>query len=182
MRRIAIVLAAILAGCFTRSPYDYMENWLVRDDAIRSFAVGADVIYLQDRLYDDMSAVSTMDAYARSEVGGERFTGVARVFSPLVACADDLELALKWYFRHRHEGRRFFVFIGEGRGGALLKDYETAHYESLKDDGLVVSYYTDDTSGGFVTDKMVGEIRNAITRMRYRDQWGRDMPEGMLKE
>ena len=118
--RILPATLALLAGCFTSSPYDCMENWLVREDATCAFVVHADIIYLQDRLYDDMSELASMNAYAQRAVGGGRFGGTICVFSPLVANADDLEKAFKWYFRHQHVGKRPFFFIGEGRGGAIF--------------------------------------------------------------
>lgn len=180
--RILPATLALLAGCFTSSPYDCMENWLVREDATCAFVVHADIIYLQDRLYDDMSAIASMHAYAQSAVGGGRFGGTICVFSPLVANADDLKQALKWYFRHQHVGKRPFFFIGEGRGGALLKAYEEENADSLRDDGLAGSFYTDNRDADFVTDKTIRDIRNAILRVRYREQWGREMPEGMIKE
>ena len=164
------------------TPYDYMENWLIRDDATCAFAVHADIIYLQDRLFDDMSALASMHAYAQSAVGGGRFGGTICVYSPLVANADDLEKALKWYFRHQHTGKRPFFFIGEGRGGALLKAYEEENADSLKGDGFAGSFYTDNRDADFVTDKTIRDIHNAILRVRYREQWGREMPEGKIKE
>jgi len=89
-------------------------------------------------------------------------------------------MALDWYFRHYHSKGWPFVFVGEGAGGKLLKDYEAAHAAELKKQGLVTSYYTDSSEPGFVTDEMIHEIKNEVMRVRYRQQWGREMPEGML--
>ena len=186
MKKLAMSFAALAlfaAGCFsTRSPYDYVENWLIREDPVRAFAVSSDVIYLHGDLYVDMRAIPSMVSYAKAEVGNGRFSGVARVFAPLVASEDDLEAALDWYFRYHHEDCRPFSFIGEGEGGALLKAYEEKNGERLRKKGLVASYYTDTTRKGFVNDSMVREIRCAVIRARYRAQWGREMPEGMLKD
>ena len=181
MRHVAFAFltAALAVGCRTKSPYDYTENWVIRDNAIRPFAVAADIIYLQDRLYDDIKAVPLMNYRARQEVGNGRFDGFARVFSPLVANADDLALAMKWFFRNR-EGERPFVFIGEGAGGELLRAYETENLDSLKSKGLVVSFYSEFENGPFVNAGMLTEIRNAILRSRYRETWGREIPEGLL--
>ena len=173
------VAAALLAGC-RHSPYDYMENWLVREEAIRPFAVQSDVIYLQDSLYTNIATLAEMNAYANSEVGRGRFDGLARVFSPLVAGSDDLELALEWYFSNVHTGDRPFMFIGEGAGGALLKAYEEANAEDLARKGLVLSRYTENAHTGFVKDWMIRELRDALTRRRYRDQWRREMPRDMI--
>ena len=180
---LALVAALLFAGCTCqKSPYDYLENWLIREDPVRPFLVSADLIYVQGALYVDMNAVSAMSTYARSEVGNGRFTGVARVFSPLVASEEDVEQALKWYFDLHHDNRRLFVFVGEGAGGALLKAYEQKHAEELAEDGFVASFYTEESGKGFVTDAMVREIRNAIARARYRMQWGRDMPDGKTEQ
>lgn len=186
MKRFAITLAAsalFAAGCLSsRSPYDYVENWLIREDPARAFAINSDLIYVQSDLYVDMKALPSMSSYAKSEVGNGRFRGVARVFAPLIADENDLEAALDWYFRYHHEKNRPFSFIGEGAGGALLKSYEEKNGEWLRDKGLIISFYTDTAHKGFVNPSMVREIKHAVIRARYRAQWGRDMPEDMLKD
>ena len=172
--------AALLSGCVSDSPYDHIDNWLIREDPVRAFAIPADVIYIQNDLYVNMAHVPLMHTYAEDEVGKGRFSGVARVFSPLVANGEDVELALKWYFRYHHAKNRLFAFIGEGEGGRLLREYEESRAEDLKKMGLVASFYTDDARKGFVTPEMVRTIRDAVVRERYRRTWGRDMPDGML--
>jgi hypothetical protein len=174
--------AGVFAGCFsTKSPYDHMNNWVICDSAVRSFAVAADVIYVQDKLFGDLKSVPAMHCRAKHEVGKGRFDGLARVFSPLVANSNDIELAMKWYFRNR-DGDRPFVFIGEGEGGSLLKAYEEANSGRLKSDGLVGSFYSEVENGPFVTDSMVKEIRKAVIRYKYRVTWGREAPEGLSSE
>ena len=180
MKRLAVMaIAALLAGCclWRKSPYDYLENWLIREDAVRQFGVAADVIYLQSALHTNVTSLSEMTTYALDEVGRGRFKGVARVFSPLVANAEDVENAVKWYLCLRH-GRRPFVFIGEGEGGALLRAYEEENSESLKDKGLLMSFYSESSHEGFVSDGMVRMVREAVVRWRYREQWGREPPGG----
>ncbi len=173
----------LLVGCLSRkSPYDYAENWVAREDPVRPFMVHADVIYLQDELYTNRMHFSRMQMYADSQVGNGRFGGVARVFSPLVTNADDLELAVKWYLKHHCEDGRYFVFIGEGEGGRLLSDYDAANHDYLVKRGLIASYYADAPRNDFVTDAMVKEIRAAVSAARYKSIWGRDMPKGLLGE
>ena len=76
---------------------------MIREDAVRQFSVYADVIYLPSALYTNVANLAEMATYALDEVGRGRFNGVARVFSPLVANADDVENAVDWYFSLRHE-------------------------------------------------------------------------------
>ena len=114
---VSLFALVLVAGCLSKSPYEYLENWLIREDPVRMFAVPADVFYVQGDMYTKKSSVPMMTDYARMEVGHQRFHGIARVFSPLIASSDDLEAAIKWYFKYHHEGNRSFVFIGEGEGG-----------------------------------------------------------------
>ena len=55
------LLALPLAGCFSHtSPYDYVENWLVRDDPIRTF--GMTVQFME--IYT-LSMISTHPTFSR---------------------------------------------------------------------------------------------------------------------
>jgi len=183
MNKLPLLLASILlAGCLSsKSPYDHLENWLIREDPVRQFSIAADVIYVQSDLYVDMNNVAAMYTYARDAVGNGKFDGLARVFSPLVAMPEDVEMAVKWYLDKHHTGKRPFVFIGEGVGGALLKAYEEENEEWLLKRGLVAKFYTEKPYKGFVSEDMLREIRNAVAIARYRAQWGREMPANMLK-
>ena len=177
---VAAIAAIALFGCATaKSPYDYLENWLIREDAVRPFVTSSDVIYVQGELYLSVTNLPAIYSYTQAEVGRERFRGLARVFAPLVATQEDVEEALDWYFRHHHPDGRPFAFIGEGESGSLLKEYEERNLERLKKLGLIASYYTETTHNHFVSDEMVQEIRKSVARVRYRAVWGREMPEGM---
>lgn len=179
--RPVIILASVLTGCVSSSPYDYVENWLIREDPVRTFVVPSDLFYVQNRLYSNVAHVPLMYSYAQTEVGNNRFAGIARVFSPLIANSDDLEKALDWYFKYHHTKGRPFSFIGEGEGGALLQAYERENEEKLKSMGLVASFYTDHARKGFVTQDTVRQIKEAVAKARYRAVWGREAPEGLLK-
>ena len=183
LRFASMAIAVCVGGCFSlHSPYDYMENWLIREDAVREFAVPADVFYVQGGLYDSRSKVPVMYAYVNSEVGKGKFNGFARVFAPLIANEEDLDRALDWYFGRHHSKRRPFVFIGEGEGGKMLQAYERRNLSKMQARGLAASFYTDTAYKGFVTNELVKEIKAAVARVTYRKCWGRDMPEGMAKE
>ena len=179
----AAAIATGVAGCFSLpSPYDQTENWLIREDAMREFAVPADVFYVQDGFYVSKSKIPVMYAYVNSEVGNGKFNGFARVFAPLIANEDDLNRALDWYFRYPHSKHRPFIFIGEGEGGKLLQAYEQRRLRKMRKLGLAASFYTDTAHKGFVTDETVKEAKAAVARLLYKRCWGRDMPGGMANE
>lgn len=176
----ALIAAVLVSGC--KSPYDYMENWLLREDAVRPFAVPADIIYVQDLLYDNVSALPEMQSTAMDAVGRGKFNGFARVFSPLVATEDDVEMAVKWYLKHHNGSGRPFAMIGEGEGGELLKTYAEKNAAWLEKKGLVASFFVSLPDKDFVSEEMIRKIRNRASAVRYRRQWGREKPEGMLGE
>ena len=179
---LPMLLLAALAGCKSHSPYRYAENWLICEAAIRTFAVPADVIYVQGALYYNIANGPLMFSYAQSEVGNGKFSDVARVFSPLVANEGDVEHAIKWYLMNFHQRKRPFFFIGEGVGGKLLKQYELDHESSLKTLGLAGSFYSDVGHKGFVTTDMVKKIKSITEHVRFRATWGREMTEELVHE
>ena len=168
-----LFFAAVVSGC--RSPYDHMENWLIREDAVRPFSVPVDIIYVQDRLFFSMDSLPEMNVYALDALGRGRLDGIARVFSPLVASEEDVEKAVKWYLKHHNSKKRPFAFIGEGEGGSLLKSYAENNAGSLADKGLVASFYSEIPDKGFVSDEMIRTIRIRAAEVRYRRQWGREI-------
>ena len=175
-----LLVGAALSGC--RSPYDCMENWLMREDAVRPFSVPIDVIYVQDRLYDSMNALPEMQSIAMDAVGRGKFRGLARVFSPLVINVEDVEKAVEWYIKHHNSSCRPFALIGEGEGGALLKKYAEENAGWLEGKGLVASFFAERPDKDFVSPGMIRTIKNSAAAVRYRRQWGREMPAGMLGE
>ena len=174
---IGCAALAMLCGCSSTSPYDYSDSWLIMESPLRPFVVPADIIYVQGTPYTKGVDISELHAYANSEVGRGKFASVARVFSPLVANADDVEEAMSWYFEYHHEAKRPFVLIGEGECGRMLKEYEVVRAKKLRKMGLVASYYTNWSHEHFVTEEMVAEIKQKIANVRYRHVWDREMPE-----
>jgi len=172
---IPILLVALaVSGC--QSPYDYMENWLIREDAVRPFAVAVDILYVQDRLYFRAELLPEMQTLAMDAVGRGKFAGSARVFSPLVTSEEDVEKAVKWYLKHHNSSSRPFVLIGEGEGGSLLMAYAEKNADWLNKKGLVASFFTPLPDKDFVSDEMVRTIKSRAAEVRYRRQWGREMP------
>lgn len=180
--RLALA-GTILAGCCTsKSPYDYLDNWLIREEAVRPFAVPTDIIYVQDRLYRATQEIPEMQTWARDAVGRGRFEGIARVFAPLVSCLDDVEMAVTWYVKHHNTTRRPFVLIGEGQGGELLKTFAEENREWLVEKGFVASFYSKTPDPHFVSDEMIRMIKIRSAGARYQREWGRVVPEGLLEK
>ena len=141
---VFLFAASVVSGClWSNSPYDYMENWIMREDAVRPFSVPVDVIYVQDQLYVSMNALPEMQSLAMDAVGRDKFSGFARVFSPLVANKNAVWLEKK---------------------------------------GLVASFFTDVPYKEFVDAEMLRTIKNRAAAVRYKRQWGREMPKGMIEE
>ena len=180
--RLAFAGMALAGCCTSKSPYDYLDNWLIREEAIRPFAVPTDIIYVQDRLYRATQELAEMHSWALDAVGRGRFEGIARVFSPLVSCEDDVAMAVRWYVRHHNTTRRPFVLIGEGQGGALLRVFAEENFEWLVNKGLVARFYSPKPDPNFVSDEMIRKIKSRSAGVRYHREWGRVVPEGLLEK
>ena len=175
--------ALVVSGCrSSKSPYDYMENWLIREDAVRPFAIPVDVLYVQDRLYFRSESLPEMQTKAMDAVGREKFAGIARVFSPLVDCEEDIKKAVEWYIKHHNGTGRPFVLIGEGEGGELLKSYAEKNTAWLEKNGLVASFYSKLPDKDFISEGMIQTIKRRAATVRYRRQWDREMPANMIDE
>ena len=63
MKRLSLLMLVglvVLAGCMSTSPYDYLENWLIREDPVRTFVIPSDLIYVQGDLYTKAANVPMM--------------------------------------------------------------------------------------------------------------------------
>ena len=169
-----LLVATLMSGC--QSPYDYMENWLIREGAVRPFAIPVDVLYVQDRLYFSFELLPEMQTVALDAVGRGKFADFARVFSPLVASEEDVEKAVQWYLKHHNGSGRPFALIGEGEGGSLLKAYAEKNADWLAKKGLVASFFAALPEKDFVSEEMIRTIKTRAADVRYRRQWGRETP------
>ena len=64
---------ALVAGCFSPHPYEHLENWLIREDPVRMFAVPADIFYVQGDLFTKKASVPMMADYAVLDARPEKF-------------------------------------------------------------------------------------------------------------
>ena len=55
-----VLFAATFAGCWSCSPYNYAENWLICEGATRPFVVPADVFYVKLHHFPSITKLKLM--------------------------------------------------------------------------------------------------------------------------
>lgn len=143
----ALGALCLLVGCTTAvSPYDYADNWLIRENDIPQYHSSFDLFYIGDipAGYGD----SRRDRFNwvrthTNDVFGDR----VRVFAPQISDpdAEKTAAALQYYLDHFHREGHPFVLLAEGKFADLL-------YQAMRkvdglsvENGFVAAYLPDMT-------------------------------------
>ena len=126
MKKMLLLFAAAFAlfsfcGCSTVSPYDYADNWLIRENDIPQYYSKFDLFYIGKAPagYGDTHDIQfnwtkthTNDIFGRG----------VRVFAPKIKTPDVKKVAgaLQYYLDHFHKTGHPFVLLAEGKSADLL--------------------------------------------------------------
>ena len=129
----AATVILTFAGCSSTSPYDYGNNWLIRENDIPQYYSKFDLFYIGKAPagYGDTHDIQfnwtkthTNDIFGRG----------VRVFAPEIQNpdAENVSAALEYYLDHFHTPGHPFVLLAEGKAADLL-------YAAMqKTDGITV--------------------------------------------
>lgn len=128
---ILIGLVLLLSGCAV-SPYNYADNWVIRQNAKPLYFANYDLIYFYPEGIINNDTVKVNWALDRTNAEKfflfcryqtiEVFGNRVRVFCPFVRRIDcdtlyhDVDSSLQFYLDELHPKRRPFVIMGEGSG------------------------------------------------------------------
>ena len=138
MKKVFYLAAAVIGiltftGCSTVSPYDFGDNWLIRENDIPQYFSKFDLFYVgkAPAAYGDTHDIQfNWNKTHTNDIFG---IGV-RVFAPEIQTPDikNVTAALEYYLEHFHAPGHPFVLLAEGRAADLL-------YAAMKKvDGLTV--------------------------------------------
>lgn len=165
--------AMALAGCSSKpGPYSNVDNWLIRQNAVPPYFAEYDVFYAARDLYVPVDYPVALYDYTYAQTV-DKFGKKVRIFAPLLHDAADVETSVEHYLDHYHGGKRHFVFVGEGKGGELLKAFAAKNESSLRSKGFVEGWYSTNGAPGMVTAELVTEIGKAVKFAKYEQEWGR---------
>lgn len=134
----AAVTFLLFCGCSSLSPYDYADNWLIRENDIPQYYSQFDLFYIgkapagygdTHEIQFNWTKTHTNDIFGRG----------VRVFAPKIntPTAENLSAALQYYLDNFHQPGHPFVLLAEGKAADLL-------YAAMqKTDGLT-------TQNGFI--------------------------------
>lgn len=143
---IVAVMAVLFAccGCTSLSPYDYAENWLIRENDIPKYYSTFDLFYIGKVPADYGDTHEIQFNWTKTHTNDIFGRGV-RVFAPNF---HKLEVqyvrdALQYYLEHFHTEGHPFVLLAEGKDADLL--YEAMQEVSglTAQNGFVAAYLPD---------------------------------------
>ena len=136
----------VLSFCGCQSPYDYADNWLIRENDIPQYYSKFDLFYIGKAPagYGDTHDVQfnwtkthTNDIFGRG----------VRVFAPKIKNPDTKNVAeaLQYYLNNFHESGHPFVLLAEGKAADLLYAAMQKSYGLTVRNGFIAAYLPDMT-------------------------------------
>lgn len=111
----------LLAGCNSASPYDYGNNWLIRENDIPQFHSKFDLFYIGKASAGYGDTHDIQFNWAKTHTNDIFGNGV-RVFAPEIQNPDidNVTEALEYYLENFHAPGHPFVLLAEGKAADLL--------------------------------------------------------------
>lgn len=138
-----LIAASVLTlfGCAMESPYDYGDNWLIRENDIPQFYSTFDLFYIgkAPSIYGESHDVQFNWAHTHTN---DIFGRGVRVFSPKLRQpdAENVAEALEYYLTHFHQTGHPFVLLGEGKAAELLYQAMLECSGVTVDNGFIAAY------------------------------------------
>ena len=138
---IAAGTVLIFCGCAIDSPYDYGDNWLIRENDIPLYYSTFDLFYIGKAPADYGVSHDVQFNWAHTHTNDIFGRGV-RVFSPKVPQADveNVTAALEYYLDHFHQKGHPFVLLAEGKAAELLYQAMRKCSGITVDNGFIAAY------------------------------------------
>lgn len=142
----AAVTLLLFCGCSSLSPYDYADNWLIRENDIPQYYSQFDLFYIgkapagygdTHEIQFNWTKTHTNDIFGRG----------VRVFAPKinVPTAENLSAALKYYLNNFHQPGHPFVLLAEGKAADLLYGAMQKTDDITTKNGFIAAYLPDMT-------------------------------------
>ena len=141
-----VVLAMVVSGCSSISPYDYADNWLIRENDIPQYYSTFDLFYIGEApaIYGDTHEVQLNWVKTHTnDIFGNR----VRVFAPAAYPWNEEKAiaALQYYLDHFHQEGHPFVLMAEGKFADLLYQAIRENAKVIPENGFIAAYLPDMT-------------------------------------
>lgn len=134
------------AGCSTVSPYDYADNWLIRENDIPQFHATYDLFYLGEAPTGYGNTRRDCFNWAKTHTS-DTFGNRVRVFAPRISNPDVKKTvaALQYYLDHFHQKNHPFILLAEGKFADLIYQAMRKVSGLSVENGFVAAYLPDMT-------------------------------------
>lgn len=141
---LAITAFLTLCGCSSVSPYDYADNWLIRENDIPQYYSKFDLFYIgkapagygdSHEIQFNWTKTHTNDIFGRC----------IRVFAPKIPTSDvkNVTVALQYYMDKFHVDGHPFVLLAEGNAADLLYEAMQKTSGMKVKNGFIAAYLPD---------------------------------------
>lgn len=130
---VVCICLAVFSGCSSVSPYDFGDNWLIRENDMPQFFSKFDLFYIGKAPADYGDTHDIQFNWTKTHTN-DIFGKKVRVFAPEIQEPDvkNVTAALEYYLENFHAPGHPFVLLAEGKAADLL-------YAAMKKvDGLTV--------------------------------------------
>ncbi len=130
---VAGICLAVFSGCSSASPYDFGDNWLIRENDMPRFFSKFDLFYIGKAPADYGDTHDIQFNWTKTHTN-DIFGKNVRVFAPDIRKlnVENVTAALEYYLENFHAPGHPFVLLAEGHAADLL-------YSAMKQvDGLTV--------------------------------------------
>ena len=140
----AAALMLLLAGCSSSSPFDYGNNWLIRENDIPQFHSKFDLFYIGKAPAEYGDTHEIQFNWAQTPTADIFGRGV-RVFSPEIQemNVENVAEALEYYLENFHLAGHPFVLLAEGKWADILYQAMRKVSGITIDNGFIAAYLPD---------------------------------------
>ncbi len=149
MKKVLCLLAAVSAllsfsGCSSVSPYDYADNWLIRENDIPQYYSQFDLFYIGKAPAEYGDTHDIQFNWTKTHTNDIFGRGI-RVFAPQIKTADagSVAEALQYYMDFFHQEGHPFVLLAEGKAADLLYAAMQKVSGMTVENGFIAAYLPD---------------------------------------
>ena len=143
---IAVTSMFILSGCFSKSPYEYGNSWLVRENDIPQYYSKMDLFYLGQAPVEYGTSYEVNFNWTKTHTNDIFGKGV-RVFAPNIKnpTVSKVAKALEYYLDNFHKDGHPFILLAEEKSADLLYKAMKKTSKLTVKNGFIAAYLPDMT-------------------------------------
>ena len=141
---LALIGALLISGCSSVSPYEYGNNWLIRENDIPQYYSKFDLFYIGKAPAGYGDTHDIQFNWTKTHTNDIFGKGV-RVFAPEIKTptVENVQEALEFYLDNFHKSGHPFILLAEGKAADLLYQVMKKTSGLTVENGFIAAYLPD---------------------------------------